>query len=255
MAGFWVLVLVIFLGGCGVETEQSPTTSTTFPSVENSTQIKKPDLDFVDVGTQLQIERLCWDDKQKGVIPYWKCIRNELDKIDGLPKPDLDLVDVGTQLQIERLCWDNKDNGVIPYWEGVYSYWVCLKDELEKIGVTRNETIINTQQKTDSNTTNYQVLEEMFFSSKHHMFGLFEMDALVIKTHCERSKMWGAQNYLGCIYRQIEATKNIPSPKLGEVEQKTREVVITSCQFQLVWGIKSFYECLNKNLENIGIES
>ena len=58
--------------------------------------------------------------------------------------------------------------------------------------------------------------------------------------------MWGAQNYLGCIYRQIEATKNVLSPKLGEVEQKTREVVITSCQFQLVWGIKSFYECLNK---------
>ena len=40
-------------------------------------------------------------------------------------------------------------------------------------------TIIKTQTtKRAAAPTNYQVLEEMFFSSKHvHMFGLFEMDA------------------------------------------------------------------------------
>ena len=66
--------------------------------------------------------------------------------------------------------------------------------------------------------------------------------------------MWGVQNYLGCIYGQIEKSKNVPSPKLGKVEKKTREVVITSCQFQLVWGIESFHKCLNENLESIGSE-
>ena len=254
MRGFWILISIIFLGGCGVEFEQSTTTSTVSSSVKNSTQIKKPDLYLVDVETQLQIERLCWDYKQKGVIPYWKCLGNELDKIDGLSKPDLYLVNVGTQLQIERLCWESTDNGVIPYWEGVVPYWVCLRDQLDKIGVAQNKIIIGTRQKTDSKTTNYQVLEEMFFTPKHHMFGLDEMDLLVIKTHCERTKMWGVQNYLGCIYGQIEESKNVPSPKLGKVEKKTREVVITSCQFQLVWGIESFHKCLNENLESIGSE-
>ena len=69
MRGFWILISIIFLGGCGVEFEQSTTTSTVSPSVKNSTQIKKPDLYLVDVETQLQIERLCWDDKQKELFP------------------------------------------------------------------------------------------------------------------------------------------------------------------------------------------
>ena len=70
------------------------------------------------------------------------------------------------------------------------------------------------------------------------MFGLFEMDALRSK-HIVKGQNVGSAKLFGCIYRQIEATKNVPSPKLGEVEQKTREVVITSCQFHYL-GYQKF---------------
>jgi len=84
------------------------------------------------------------------------------------------------------------------------------------------------------------------------MSGLNELDEFVIETHCESSKMWGIQDYWECIHRQIEESKTVPFPNLGDVDEETREVMITACQFQFLWGIESFYGCLNDQLKSIG---
>ncbi|MBS35835.1 MAG: hypothetical protein CMO26_07915 [Thiotrichales bacterium] len=84
------------------------------------------------------------------------------------------------------------------------------------------------------------------------MSGLNELDESVIETHCESSKMWGIQDYWGCIHRQIEESKTVPFPNLGDVDEETREVMIAACQFQFLWGIESFYGCLNDQLKSIG---
>ena len=84
------------------------------------------------------------------------------------------------------------------------------------------------------------------------MSGLNELDEFVIETHCESSKMWGIQDYWEYIHRQIEESKTVPFPNLGDVDEETREVMITACQFQFLWGIESFYGCLNDQLKSIG---
>jgi len=261
MRPLFIIPLVLFLTSCMSTGGDSPTTSTTpqTSTVVQSSSVspkvtEKPDLSVVDPSTELHIERLCYDTKDDGVLPYWSCLTEELNKIKNISRPDLDVVDTSTELHIERLCYDTKDDGVLPYWS-------CLRQELKKIGVTPPEIPISTKQTVQSTPTISQdtqsvveepVVEEPVFTSKPDMSGLNEIDLLVIENHCESSKSWGIQDYWRCLHRQIQESQSVPFPDLVSVDKETRDIMITSCQFHFNWGIESFYGCLNDQLKSIG---
>ena len=210
-------------------------------------------MSVLDTKTELHLERLCYDTKDDGVIPYWKCLSGELSKIDNKTQPDLSVVDTSTELHIGRLCYDIKDDGVLPYWS-------CLRKELNKIGITPPEIPIKTKQSVKATSTIIQetqpvveepVIEKPVFKSKPDLSGLHELTKFITEQYCESYKKWGIQDYWGCLYQQIEESKKVSLPDLGSVHGETREIIPESCEISLRWGVESFYSCLNKQINSI----
>ena len=204
----------------------SPTTSKTVQTstvVQSSSVIpqvtEKPDLDVLDSDTKYHIERLCFDTKDDGVIPYWSCLSREMDKIQGITQPNLELVNSDTKYHIERICFDTKDDGVIPYWS-------CLRKELKKIGVTPSENPVIKPVVVEKKVA--PIEETPVLKSKPDLSGLHELTKLITEQYCESYKKWGIQDYWGCLYLQIEESKKVSLPDLGSVYGETREIIIES---------------------------
>ena len=200
MRTFWILIFVFSLSGCGGEfTETLTTYTTTQTSSPNVTE--KPDLDVLDVETRIHIKDLCSDVKDDGVVPYWNCLRKELNKI-GVTPPEIPIStkqtvqstikepvdeetvftskpDMSGLSELDTLIIDSNCEWYKGF--GIQSYWRCLDDQIK-----------------ESKTVNLSVLETLRDKVNKETRD-------IILNYCESFVRFGIGSYYNCLNEQVES--------------------------------------------------
>lgn len=225
-----LFIAILFLSSC---MSSNADTASLSPKTQNSSVVQsassspdtitKPNMDALDISTQLIVERLCRDFEQDGLAPYWNCLRKELKKLEGISKPNMDAFDINTQLIMERRCRDFEQDGVIPFWN-------CLRKEIASVGISSTEQPVETPKIIQQETLiiNETPTEEPLFTSKPDMSDLDEPEIFIIEGFCEIAKPFGIQKYWGCLHRQIEASRTVIRPDFSQVDEETGDIILNS---------------------------
>ena len=174
---------------------------------------EKPDLSVVDTSTKLHIEQLCYETKDDGVLPYWSCLRQELNKI-GVTPPE---IPISTKQPVQSTPTISQDTQSVVEEPVVEEPVLTSKPDMSGLNELDN-LIIETNcegLKLFGVQSYWSCLDEQIKESKNVDFGL-------IKT------------------------------LFSEVDEETRDIILSYCDGFVRFGIESFYGCLNDQLKSIG---